>query len=268
MAHYVGRGVIAASANALIVSGGYPLLPHALVASARLRTHGQLPTGAVRAVAREWHTALHMAARRWRGFAAMPGSAVRGPRPVIVIHGYAMNRANFIPMAKRLAAAGLGPVIGFEYWSLGKVVDAAKRLTTLVTDVCKRTGAASVDIIGHSMGGVIARYFVLKLSGDQRVTHLITIGAPHAGTEVSAIGIGRARKELQRNSALVQRLAAAPLPTHTDVTVIWSRADALVPGAGQAHISCNREIIYDDLGHMAMLDCSRVSQDIISILRM
>jgi predicted alpha/beta hydrolase family esterase len=263
----LARGVVAAAASTLMLAGGYPVVPHAAVAVARLRKHGRLPVGALRSVAREWSSALSLAAGRWRGFFPLPGAHIAGLRPVIVVHGFAMNRANFVPLARRLAAANVGPVIGFEYWSLGKVADAARQLAAFVAKVCQQTGATSVDIIGHSMGGVVARYYISMLGGDAKVHHLITIGAPHAGTEMSAIGVGRPRKELQRHSVLVQRLANAELPTHCEVTVIWSRADALVPGAGQARIMCSREIIYDDLGHMSMLHSKRVGADIIGILQ-
>ena len=73
--------------------------------------------------------------------------------------------------------------------------------------------------------------------------------------------------EAGKCSNLVQRLASVPLPASTRVTVIWSRSDALVPGARQARLPGAEEIDYDDLGHVALLLSRRVARDIIARLQ-
>jgi pimeloyl-ACP methyl ester carboxylesterase len=221
----------------------------------------------LRAVIREWSVAVVTSAARPAGFWPLPGAAGHGPRPVIVVHGYAMNRANFLPLAWRLAAAGLGPIVGFEYWSLGRTARAARELAAFVDEVRARTGAAQVDLIGHSMGGVVGRYYVTLGGGDGVVANLVTIGSPHLGTEVSAIGVGHPTRELLRGSKLVTRLQLATPPLHTRTTVIWSRADALVPGAAQARVAGVEEVVYDDLGHLSLLTSRRVADEIVSRLR-
>jgi pimeloyl-ACP methyl ester carboxylesterase len=135
-----------------------------------------------------------------------------------------------------------------------------------VDQVREATGAAEVDIIGHSMGGVVARYYVQLAGGDPAVSHLITLGSPHAGTDVSAVGLGHPARELLLGSKLVTRLAAAPPPTHTKLTVIWSRADALVPGMRQPVPAGAELVMYDDLGHVSMLGSRRVAAEIIKRL--
>ncbi len=266
-AHLFWRGLVAGASNALMLSGAYPALPHALLALAHRRRGQALPAGLLRSTVHEWRVAVNMTANRWRGFWPLPGATVQGPRPIIMLHGYAMNRANFVPLASRLAAVPLGPIFGFEYWSLGRVSTAARRLGEFVTQVREHTGAAQVDLIGHSMGGVVGRYYACIGGGDGIVKNLVTIGSPHLGTEISVMGIGRSRKELVRGSSLVTRLEVAKPLAHTKLTVIWSRADGMVPGARQARVAGVDEIIYDDLGHIAMLTSQRVAQDVIAALQ-
>jgi len=254
------RGVIAGVSGVAMVTGIYPLLPQVGTAVA---TRGRT---SLRVLGREWAVALGMSAVRPAGFLPLPGANGHGPRPVIVLHGYAMGRANFLPLAARLAKAGLGPVLGFEYWTLGKTASAARRLAAYVDRVRAQTGAAQVDLVGHSMGGVVARYYVTLGGGDKSVANLITIGSPHLGTDVSAVGLGRPAKELVKGSSLMQRLAVAPPPS-TKVTVIWSTADALVPGAREARLPGVDEIVYDDLGHMSLLASRRVANDVIVRLK-
>jgi hypothetical protein len=259
------RGVIAAASDVAMVTGVYPLVPHAALALAR-RRQGRAGVGGLGVALREWALAVGASAARPAGFLGLPGATGKGPRPIILIHGYAMNRANFLPLAMRLARAGLGPIIGFEYWSLGKTASAARRLAELDDEVRARTGAAAVDLVGHSMGGVVARYYVTLGGGDGAVANLITLGSPHAGTEASAVGIGRPIRELMGGSTLQTRLATAPAPTHTKLTVIWSHADALVPGAREAHLDGVDELIFDDLGHLGMLASRRVAAAVIERL--
>ena len=247
----------------MMFTGVYPLLPHAL------RIAQKRNVGTLRTALTEWGMAMAVSAFRPVGFFPLPGARQRGPRPIIVIHGYAMNRANFLPLAYRLARAGLGPIVGFEYWSLGRTAAAARQLAWFVEQVQAATGSPQVDIIGHSMGGVVGRYYVTLLGGDGAVANLVTLGSPHAGTDVSEYGVGHPTRELLVGSKLVQRLAAAPPPQDTRMLMIFSHADALVPAASQAAFDVPRaeKIIYDDLGHVALLGSRRVAQAIIKRLK-
>ena len=260
--HLLWRGGVAVVGNAMMFSGFYPLLPHALRAFQK-GDHGPHP---VRAAIAEWGAAAVISAARPIGFLPLPGAKGHGPRPIIVLHGYAMNRANFVPLAYRLARAGLGPVIGFEYWTLGRTAAAARQLGWFVDEVRARTGAAEVDLIGHSMGGVVSRYYVALAGGDPHVRNLITLGSPHQGTDLSAIGIGHANRELYTGSKLLSRLAAAPPPRHTRLTVISSLADALVPGGRQQPLPGAETVMFDDLGHVALLTTRRVADVVIARL--
>jgi len=277
--HLFWRGGVAAVSHALMMSGVYPLLPHALRAvgrrggAAAAADGGDGGRGRVRELVRpvrvaltEWAMAAALSAARPAGFLPLPGARTRGPRPIIVLHGYAQNRANFLPLAFRLRRAGLGPIFGFEYWTLGRIAAGARQLGWFVDEVRAATGAESVDVIGHSMGGVVARYYVTFAGGDGPVRHLITLGSPHAGTDVSGMGVGHPTRELVLGSKLCTRLAAAPPPRHTRMTSIWSRADALVPGGRQPPIPGAEIVMYDDLGHVALLGSRRVARDVIERL--
>jgi triacylglycerol lipase len=253
--HLFWRSGVAAVSQAMMLTGVYPLVPHAWRLARR--EHGERP---VRVALAEWGMSAALSIVRPAGFLPLPGR--RGPRPVIVLHGYAMNRANFLPLAYRLARAGLGPIYGFEYWTLGRVAAGARQLGWFVDEVRRATGAREVDLVGHSMGGVVARYYVAIAGGDPHVRNLVTLGSPHAGSDVSALGIGHASRELVLGSSLLARLAAAPPPAHARVTVIWSKADALVPGAHQLAMPGAEVVMYDDLGHVALLGSRRVAAEV------
>jgi pimeloyl-ACP methyl ester carboxylesterase len=258
--HLAWRSGVAMVSDGLMLSGLYPVGVHAWRALKGERV------GSARVALAEWAMALAVSALRPAGFLPLPGSRVNGPRPIIMLHGYAMNRANFVVLARRLAAAGLGPMFGFEYWTLGRVAAGARQLGWFVDQVREATGADEVDIVGHSMGGVVARYYLTFGDGDTHVNRLITLGSPHFGTDVSAVGIGHASRELILGSQLVTRLAASPPLSHARVTTILSEADVLVPAAKQPPIAGAERIVYPDLGHVALLGSRRVAAAIIERL--
>ena len=109
-------------ANALMLTGLYPLVPWAV-----RRVRGEEP-GPLRGALGEWGMSVLVSAARPVGYLPLPGARARGPRPVIVLHGYAMNRANFVLLGSRLGKAGIGPILGFEYWTFGRVAAAAVAL--------------------------------------------------------------------------------------------------------------------------------------------
>lgn len=260
--HLFWRGSVAAVSNAMMFTGLYPALPHAWRALARHEL-GERP---LRTALVEWGLSSLFSLARPVGFFALPGARGHGPRPIIVLHGYAQNRTNFVPLAHRMAKAGLGPIFGFEYWTLGRTAAAARQLGWFVDEVRAATGAAEVDLVGHSMGGVVGRYYVSLAGGDGVVKHLITIGSPHSGTEISKIGVGHPTRELLLGSNLLTRLAASPPPAHTRITSIWSRGDALVPGARQRPFPGAEVVMYPDLGHVGLLASRRVARAVIERL--
>jgi len=98
------------------------------------------------------------------------------------------------------------------------------------------------------------------------VANLVTLGSPHTGTEISAVSLGHPARELLLGSAMLTRLGAAPPPARTRVTVVWSRGDALVPGARQLALRGADVIMYPDLGHVALLGSRRVARALIDRL--
>lgn len=254
------RGAVAAVGGLGVASGLYPVAPQLGLALARRLRGRPQPKNLGRIIAGEWALANAFQVARPLGFLGVvgPGRQARGPRPVVLLHGYAWGMANFALLARRLRRAGVGPLLGFEYNSLGRVERAARQLGEVVDAL----GAPAVDLVGHSMGGVVARAYVTLYGGASRVTNLVTIGSPHNGARVSKLGVGSPRSELIVGSRLIRDLAAAPAPPGVRTTVIWSRADGLVSSRAEAGLAGAEEIVFDDLGHMGMLVSRRVARAI------
>ena len=120
----------------------------------------------------------------WPGLSA----AADEPDPVVIVNGTFGPAFFYEPLAKRLREDNHEAFI-FELTNLGTadIADTARDLAAFVDDVRARTGAAKVDLVGHSQGGLVARQYVKYLGGDSTVDSLISLGAPHYGTAVANI---------------------------------------------------------------------------------
>jgi pimeloyl-ACP methyl ester carboxylesterase len=173
------------------------------------------------------------------------GSA-RGKRhPVVLLHGFAMNRTNWIFLGRRLAKRGIGPLYGTSYFSPQSVRRSAEQLQRFVERVRAREKCERVDIVAHSLGGVVARYYIERLGGDAHVGRLVTIGSPHNGTVIARLGalFPSARETLSNSS----------------FTSVWSRADAIIePPESSSIAPVGEDRVFDDLGHLSLLLSPRV----------
>lgn len=112
----------------------------------------------------------------------------RAQPPVVLLHGFVDNRSVFVLLRRSLARHGRHHPESLNYSLLTcDIRAAAELLGRHVEEICARTGHHEVDIVGHSLGGLIARYYVQRLGGDIRVRTLVTLGTPHAGTQVAQL---------------------------------------------------------------------------------
>src|SRR5690606_38097343 len=94
---------------------------------------------------------------------------------------------------------------------------------------CERTGSRQVDVVGHSLGGLIARYYVQRLGGDGRVRTLVTLGTPHSGTRVAPLANSHPIVRQMRPGAEVLEALTLPAPgCWTHFVAFWSRLDHIM----------------------------------------
>ena len=87
------------------------------------------------------------------------------------------------PLAARLRADGHRTfVYELPGLGLGDIVASAEALRGYVAQVRATTGAAKVDIVGHSEGGIVSRYYLKYLGGTAEVERYLSLGSPHYGT--------------------------------------------------------------------------------------
>lgn len=130
----------------------------------------------------------------------------REQRTVVFVHGYMANRATFYPLALYLRARGVTSQLSFNYSASRGIDGAAVELARFLR---ARVRGGRIDLVCHSLGGVIARVYLQELGGARRVDRCITLGTPHRGTYNAYWLPSRVGHELRPDSALLRRLEAS-----------------------------------------------------------
>jgi triacylglycerol esterase/lipase EstA (alpha/beta hydrolase family) len=215
-----------------------------------------------------WHVAqlpllgLTMLGRRSAAPQARPDD---GRRPLVFLHGLGGHRGNFLPMMtwlrlhgrRRLYAWGIPP---------GDIEDLARALPAFLDEVLRVNGlpaTTQVDLVAHSMGGLVARCALEDPAVAARVATLVTFGTPHGGSHAARFLATTYHRALRPDSPLMTRLAA-PWSSPTRLVCFWSRADVLLLPCTTARVDGaeNHELEgATHYGYLLRADCWRRALD-------
>jgi pimeloyl-ACP methyl ester carboxylesterase len=192
--------------------------------------------------------------------------------PVLLIHGYLATRGSLHLLEERLARRG-HVVMSYRLgalFNLGDIRNSAGLIARKVESIVAQTGVTRVDIVGHSMGGLVGLYYVKRLGGRHRVRHLVMMGTPAQGTWSALLGLvtaplGLASLQLLPGSPFLRELAESPMPAGVEVTSIGALRDWLAPVAttvleGVRHIAV-------PTGHSGLLVEEQVASTVADLLQ-
>ncbi|MEV3912058.1 esterase/lipase family protein [Streptomyces canus] len=130
----------------------------------------------------------------WNDYTCKPSAA--HPRPVVLVHGtFANSVDNWLALAPYLENRDYC-VFSFDYGQLsgvplfhglGPIDKSAEQLKTFVDKVLAATGAPETDLVGHSQGGLMPRYYLKFLGGAAKVNALVGIAPDNHGTTLSGL---------------------------------------------------------------------------------
>jgi triacylglycerol esterase/lipase EstA (alpha/beta hydrolase family) len=130
----------------------------------------------------------------WNDYSCKPSAA--HPRPVVLVHGTFANAVdNWLALAPYLKNRGYC-VFSFDYgqlagvplfYGLAPIDKSAEQLKVYVDKVLAATGAAESDLVGHSQGGMMPRYYLKFLGGAAKVNALVGIAPSNHGTTLNGL---------------------------------------------------------------------------------
>ena len=186
--------------------------------------------------------------------------------PVVLVHGLGGNRGAWWPLRLFLRMNGHCRVYAFGYEE-GTVEGHAQNLKRFVKDVLRATGEGQVDIVAHSLGGILSRYAIQRLGLKGKVRTLVTMATPHQGTYAAQYANTTLTRSLRPGSEVIRALNAddvAGIPMRF-VSLYSNRDVYVVPAEAMTHPAAEN-VFLPDVSHSQYLVSPQVFRLLASCL--
>lgn len=177
------------------------------------------------------------------------------PGPVLLVPGYGGTGTSLAPLADALRASGRQAVVVPPVGAgTGDLRAQAAHLGEVARQVLADSGAPSVDVVGYSAGGVVARIWVRDEGGDALARRVLTLGSPQHGTSQAALGAELAGgcpvacEQLVPDSDVLRRLNAGDeTPAGPAWVTVRSTADRVVTPVTSAALDGALNVVVQDV---------------------
>lgn len=183
------------------------------------------------------------------------------PHPIILVPGYSLNKTSFLALRIYLGRLGYSNI-----WAINNpvhkddITEFIENLHQCVEEYYWRH-QRPITLIGHSMGGLIARHYIAKY-GKEKVHSLVTIGTPWHGTLMHNLGLGKHVHQMKPHSVF----CANPTPPDCPHLYIWSDRDWIVLPNSHAVVTGANQWKISSAGHLGMLGSVAVFKQIFDFL--
>jgi triacylglycerol lipase len=192
--------------------------------------------------------------------------------PVLIIHGFLGTRGSMYMLERRLVEDGF-VCVSFNLGTLNvrDIRRSAFLIHRKIERILAQTPSQKIDIIGHSMGGLIGLYYVKKLGGHARVRKLIMLGTPVRGTWSALAGVltlglwSTSSWQLLPRSRFLDELAQGQIPPAVEIATIAAAREWVVPLATTRLKGANAMTV--PLGHSSLVVSEEVYRRVVNTLR-
>ncbi len=192
--------------------------------------------------------------------------------PVLLLHGFLGTRGSMFIMERRLNADGIC-VFSFNLGSLNTrdIRQSAFLIHRKIESILGQTPVKKIDIVGHSMGGLIGLYYVKKLGGHEKVRKLVMMGTPQTGTWSALLGVAtvglvsKSSWQILPRSRFLHELHAGPLPPSVEYFSISAARDWVCPIDSTRLDGATRVTV--PLGHSSLVMSEEVYRHVLWALR-
>jgi triacylglycerol lipase len=194
----------------------------------------------------------------------LPHEVHAGDDVVVFVHGFFATAGVFRPMRAHLEEEAGAHVASFTHAPGMGVRAIAKRLSKLIDRIPRR---ARVHLVGHSLGGVVARWYVQELGGHDRVVQTISLGSPFAGTEHAKVFPFLIGKDLHSESAVLAKLRSSEYATRVPHMSIVAEDDRVVVPFHSAMFHIGEVVVMPGRGHNSLLFDDEVAEIVVDRIR-
>lgn len=186
--------------------------------------------------------------------ATYPRLASPGDDVVVLLHGLFATAGVLRPMRQVIEQSTSAHTASFSYVPGPGVAAIAETLGELVD---RLPSAVRIHLVGHSMGGLAARWFVQELGGDSRVVQTISLASPFQGTRRSVLVPGAAGRDIAIGSGVLARLRERGACGVPHLSIV-AADDALVTEDATLHQG--ERLVIEEAGHNGLLFDPRVAE--------
>ncbi len=148
--------------------------------------------------------------------------------PILLIHGYQMNSNSWLMFIHFLKKLGCSSLYTFEYSPWKSIEEVSELLSEKVAQILQEENKTKLNIIAHSLGGLVSRYWIEKSDGKNKICHLVTLASPHQGGKMSRLGVGKAIQQITYQSEFIQKLGKPNPPAGSSYLAIYTFMDQLI----------------------------------------
>jgi pimeloyl-ACP methyl ester carboxylesterase len=179
--------------------------------------------------------------------------------PVLLIHGYICNSGYWHPCSQVLKRAKVNHFALDLEPMFGSIEAYLPLVQRTVEAICAQTGSEKLIIVGHSMGGLVARAY-LREHGSTRIAQVITLGTPHNGTNLATRGPGVNSRQMEwtpkaggtMSAWLTDLNASENAVTRALITSIFSYHDNIVSPQLSSQLAGAHNIPLVGVGHVEL----------------
>ncbi|HMR05785.1 MAG TPA: hypothetical protein PKA88_08405 [Polyangiaceae bacterium] len=187
-----------------------------------------------------------------------PSQVLESDDVVVLLHGLFATAGVLRPLSERIQLEASAHTATFSYAPGPGVHAIARRLSHLLAEL---PSGARLHLVGHSLGGVVARWFVQELGGDPRIVQTISLGSPFNGTRSARFMPTTAGRDISLDSKVLRRLRERPNHGVPHVSVAASD-DTVV---SEPAVFCQGErVLVEGCGHNGLLFDQRVAHLVVS----
>ncbi len=180
--------------------------------------------------------------------------------PVILVHGFLGTRGTMLPLTRRLQSEGRA-VFTYSHgtFQTASLRRSAMLLAKRIRRICEDLNVSHVDVIGFSMGGLVALHAIKFMQSDRHVRRLVTLGSPFDGTWVALAGIATLGAispsvwQVLPGSKFLRELKDAPTPSHVKIRQIHGNSDTIAPVPARLDSVASRDCLVLPGGHSTLV---------------
>jgi hypothetical protein len=180
-----------------------------------------------------------------------------GDHVVVLVHGFLASAGVFRPLRARLEREAGARVATFTHAPGVGIRGIARRLGDLID---RLPAGARITVVGHSLGGVVARWYVQEMGGHARVGRTISLASPFRGIDVPPLLVGA---DLHEQSELLRRLRDYAHICGVPHTSIVAEDDTVVAGVNTACLGFGDVVVLPNRGHNGLLFCEKAASLVI-----